>query len=173
MKLATVCRRAAAATLIAAALATSAVPAFAATAERPPVDEAVVTQENDGPEITLYSNHSDTGYHFALASKGKTGATGFRRKDNTTSVYMGVTSLSGQPLRIFVDGALNNDGYMTKDCTQGTYRARKKGHFGLYNMVREYNKNSARLTAWAEKGAGTVSGLWSPDSVGWLEIMGS
>lgn len=173
MKLATVCRRAAAATLIATVLATSAVPAFATTAERPPVDEAVVTQENNGPEITLYSNHSDTGYHFALASKDKTGATGFRRKDDTSSVFMSVTSLSGNPLRIFVDGAFNNDGYMTKDCTQGIYRPKKKGEFGLYNTVRENNRRSARLTAWAEKGAGTVSGLWSPDSVGSLEIMGS
>ncbi len=172
MKLATVCRRAAAAALIATVLATSAVPAFATTPERPPLDE-VVAAEVDHPAMTTLSNHTDTKYTFKINSKNGTSGTSYRRKDDASSVYIKISSVSGKPLRIFVDGALVNNGYLQKDCTQGIYRARKKGEYGIYNTVHEDNKHYARLTAWAETGPGTVSGLWSPDSVGTLAVLGS
>lgn len=116
-------------------------------------------------EASEYANNADTGFSFTLGSGGKTG-TGFRRKDDSSSVYIKILAYSGKPLRLYVDGAYDNNGSGWKDCTEGMYRSNHKGEWEMYNGVNESGRHAARLTSWAESGAGSVNGVWSPDCVG-------
>lgn len=119
--------------------------------------------QNADTGIVTYTNNGDTGFSFQCSG---TSATGYRRKDDSTSVYINITNYSGKPLRLFVDGASNTSGGGNKNCTQGVYRSNHLGQWEIYNLVKESKLSAARLTAWAESGYGTVGGVWSPDCVG-------
>ena len=121
-----------------------------------------VTQSADTGVVT-YTNNGDTGFNFACSG---TSATGYRRKDDSTSLYISILRYSGKPLRLYVDGAYNTSGSGSINCTEGTYRSNHLGAWEMYNQVRENGRSAARLTAWAESGYGTVNGVWSPDCVG-------
>lgn len=123
-------------------------------------------------EWTTLANTGDTGFHFTMATKDNTSATGFRDKDNDSYVYVNLTTVQGAA-RMFVDGASDDKGSNMRDCTNGIYRARTKGVFGLPNSVRGYGLNHARITSWGETGPAVVSGLWSPDSSVNQKVMGS
>lgn len=125
----------------------------------------------DSPSV--YSNNGDTGYHFEMKNIGNTSATGFRRKDDTSPVYVKVSSCRNAP-RMFVDGARDNNGSGWRDCTSGTYYARKEGKFVMHSLVYENGLRSARITAKAVMGSNAlVSGEWSPDSLYSWPTMGS
>lgn len=116
-------------------------------------------------DVSTFKNNKDTGYNFKFSSKGATQGTTGRAKQDDSSVYVKVNSRSGNPIRMYVDGALTNNGHWV-DCTQGSHYANRTGEFNIYNSVFESNKRYARLTGWAYKGSGTVMGVWSPDSYG-------
>ncbi|MDO4437029.1 MAG: hypothetical protein Q4B77_03670 [Coriobacteriaceae bacterium] len=116
-------------------------------------------------EVSTFANNADTGFAFNLGWGGKTG-TGFRRKDDSSSLYIKILGYSGNPLRLYVDGAYDNNGSGAINCTQGVYRSNHKGEWEMWNLVKENGRHSARLTSWAESGPGSVNGVWSPDCVG-------
>lgn len=118
-----------------------------------------------GTEVSTYANNSDTGFAFNLGRGGKVG-TGFRRKDDSSSLYIKILAYSGKPLRLYVDGAYDTGGSGWKNCTEGVYRSNHKGEWEMYNQVNESGRHAARLTSWAENGAGSVNGVWSSDCVG-------
>lgn len=62
-----------------------------------------------GTEVSTYANNADTGFSFNLGWGGKIG-TGFRRKDDSSSLYIKILAYSGKPLRLYVDGAYDNNG---------------------------------------------------------------
>lgn len=121
-----------------------------------------VTQNADSGIATCVNN-ADTGFSFQCSG---TSATGYRRKDNSSSLYINILGYSGKPLRLYVDGAYNTNGSGGANCTEGVYRSNHYGKWEMYNQVRESGRSAARLTAWAESGYGTVNGVWSPDCVG-------
>lgn len=124
---------------------------------------------NDG-EVIERANTTDYSYNFQLYPKGDTGGTAFHRKDDSSSVYVWVQSRDGVH-RLFVDGALNENGYGFKDCTATVYRARYTGQYRMRSYVKERGFGFARLTSWAEKEDGFVKGEWSPDSkYSWPEM---
>lgn len=129
------------------------------------------SQGNPGTAM-LRANNSDTGYHFKMKNKGGTSGTGFRKKTNTSRIYVGVSSCYGDP-RMFVDGATNTSGSGRRDCTYGTYRARTKGNFTLRSNVYEWGYRAAQITSLSEHGEALVSGVWSPDSTVNNPVMGS
>lgn len=126
-------------------------------------DERPTTAPTPAIEWTTLANTTDTGFHFTMATKDSTSATGFRNKDNSTYVYVNLTKVEGAA-RMFVDGASDDKGTNLRDCTNGIYRARATGAYGLPNSVRGYGLNHARITSWGETGPAVVSGVWSPDS---------
>lgn len=113
--------------------------------------------------IATYKNNEDRNFAFQCSG---TSATGYRQKEDSSSVYTLIQGYSGRPLRLYVDGAYDNRGTGTMNCTQGVYRANHAGEWEMYNLVRENGRSHARLTAWAESGYGTVYGRWSPDCLG-------
>lgn len=123
---------------------------------------ALITQNAD-TGITTCTNNADKAFSFQCAG---TSATGYRQKDDSSSLYLDIQGYTGNPLRLYTDGAYNTSGSGSMNCTQGTYRSNHKGQWEMYNLVRENGRSAARLTAWAESGYGTVIGVWSPDCVG-------
>lgn len=119
--------------------------------------------EEPTPAIETYANTADDTYNFTMNFKGATSATGYRPKDNSSSVYVYVTKCSGRP-RLYIDGAKDANGTGKQDCTATTYHATKVGQFRMRNYVNERGFKRARLTSWAENGAAVVQGVWSPDS---------
>lgn len=119
--------------------------------------------EEPTPAIETYANTADSNFSFTMNFKGATSATGYRPKDNSSSVYVYVTKCSGRP-RLYVDGAKDANGTGKQDCTATTYHATKVGQFRMRNYVNGRGFKRARLTAWAENGAAVVRGVWSPDS---------
>ncbi len=119
---------------------------------------------NPIPAIETCANTADSTFSFSMNFRGATSATGFRPKDNSSSVYVYVTKCAGSP-RMFIDGAKNANGAGAQDCTATTYHANKVGHFRMRSYVYERGFRRARLTAWAERGPAIVRGLWSPDSM--------
>lgn len=117
------------------------------------------------------ANIEDTRYRFNMNSHGNTALTGYRRKDNASSVFLSVDACGGNP-RMFVDGAWSYSGGGKQDCTVGTYRARYTGYWRIMTHVNERGLSYARLTSWAESGTAFVRGLWSPDSSRWHALMG-
>ena len=130
--------------------------------------------EFDTSQVSSISQSADAGIatcknnedrDFAFQCSG-TSATGYRQKEDSSSVYTLIQGYSGRPLRLYVDSAYDNRGTGTMNCTQGVYRANHTGEWEMYNLVRENGRSHARLTAWAESGYGTVYGRWSPDCLG-------
>lgn len=121
-----------------------------------------ITQNAD-TGITTCTNNADKAFSFQCAG---TSATGYRQKDDSSSLYLDIQGHTGNPLRLYTDSAYNTSGSGSMNCTQGTYRSNHKGQWEMYNLVRENGRSAARLTAWAESGYGTVIGVWSPDCVG-------
>lgn len=131
----------------------------------PNLANAAITDFSGADSTVPCANTTDSGYDFQLYPKGDTGGTRFRRKDNSSSLYVNITSRDGVH-RMFVDGALDETGYKFNDCTATTYRSRKLGQYRMRNFVYERGYGFARLTSWAEKEDGFVKGKWSPDCAG-------
>lgn len=122
-----------------------------------------ITQNAD-TGITTCTNNADKAFSFQCAG---TSATGYRQKDDSSSLYLDIQGYTGNPLRLYTDGAYNTSGSGSMNCTQGTYRSNHKGQWEMYNLVRENGRSAARLTAWASLatalllvyGAPTASGI--------------
>ena len=130
--------------------------ALALTSALAPKDAAAL-------EIEPYANCDDTDYTLNLEFLKDHDGTGFRNKDDDSSLYIKIAGFSGSPARLYVDGAYDDKGTNWTDCTQGIYRSHHYGEWKMYNLVRESGRNHARLTAWRESGPGKVWGQWSPD----------
>ncbi len=112
--------------------------------------------------IATCKNNEDRDFAFQCSG---TSATGYRQKEDSSSVYIWIKGYSGKPLRLYVDGAYDNRGTGNLNCTQGVSLNHER-EWEIYNLVRENKRSYARLTAWAESGYGTVYGKWSPDCFG-------
>lgn len=120
----------------------------------------------DRGDVVEPLNNKDDYFHFYMASAGNTSGTGFRRKDDDTSVYVRVKYSRGEP-RIYVDGAKNSNGGSRRDCTAAAYRVAGIGSIKqrrMRNYVNEWGYSHARITTWADRGTSEVEGYWSPDS---------
>ena len=112
-------------------------------------------------------SYTDSTFSFILGQKGATSGTAWRSKDTSTSSYMHVSSSSGTSPLLFIDGARNSNGSGTKNCTNGgNVRAPGVGSYEIHNTVYEQGYRFARLTSWADQGAGRLSGKWSSDCQG-------
>lgn len=118
-----------------------------------PAEESLVT--SDG-------NTGDTTFNFYMESVGNTSGTGYRNKENDSSVYVNITYCRGTP-RMFVDGAYDDAGTGSRDCTAAVYRARNTEPQRMRNYVNEWGYNHARITSWADAYRSEVRGKWSPD----------
>lgn len=109
-------------------------------------------------------NNKDDGFTFEMKYHNNTSATGYRKKDNDTSLYINISECRGRP-QMFVDGAINDAGGRKRDCTATLYRASVLGAHRMRNNVNEWGFSHARLTSWNDlSDQAYVKGLWSPDS---------
>lgn len=114
--------------------------------------------------VTPYGNHSDKSFEFKMPKRGSTSGTGYRKKDDDSSVYVNISECRGRP-RMFVDGAVNTSGGQKRNCTATVYRASVKGPHRMRNFVNEWGFSYARLTSWNDESVQAyVKGVWSPDS---------
>lgn len=110
-------------------------------------------EEFDTSQVSSISQSADAGIatcknnedrDFAFQCSG-TSATGYRRKEDSSSVYIWIQGYSGKPLRLYVDGAYDNRGTGNMNCTQGVYRSNHEHEWEIYNLVRENKRSHARL----------------------------
>lgn len=131
------------------------------------VPSAIAADAVSASEIVAEpKNNTDKYFHFYMASTGNTSGTGYRKKDDATSVYVYVKYSRGEP-RIFVDGAMNDKGASHRDCTAANYRVAGIGEIKqrrMRNYVNEWGYSHARITSWADRGTSEIEGDWSPDS---------
>ncbi len=66
--------------------------------------------------IATCKNNEDRDFAFQCSG---TSATGYRQKEDSSSVYIWIKGYSGKPLRLYVDGAYDNRGTGNLNCTQG------------------------------------------------------
>lgn len=124
--------------------------------------ELTLTKDVELPAIESRANTKDDEFSFLMRSVGNTSGTGYRDKDNDSSVYVRIDYTRGQP-RMYVDGAYNDSGWGSRDCTATGYRVKHEGSQRLRNMVNEWGYNHARITTWADQYVSEVRGVWSPD----------
>ena len=118
----------------------AAIPAGMAFADESPENaDAPATTSSD---ISVRKNNVDRGYDFYFSGYGTTQGTNWRAKEDTSSVYVKISSRWGAPPRFYTDGAYsNNTG--AKDCTQGIHYANRVGEFNIYNSIRESGRSRA------------------------------
>lgn len=115
-------------------------------------------------DIDTYANTGDTYYKFTMADQG-TWATDGRSKEDTSSTYIQVATITMPSCRVYVD-AKTWSGWKN-ETVKGYATARKTGQWCIRQDVYEnHGRVDARLSAWANNGAGTLAGYWSPDSWG-------
>lgn len=113
-----------------------------------------------------YAKTTDnTGFTFSMGAD-KTAATSGRDKNDSSSVFMKISSITN-PCRMYVDGKKSKTKGTWTNCTVNGYaKAKSTGKWRIKNTVHESGYGFARLTGWANKGASVVKGAWSPDSLG-------
>lgn len=143
--------------------------AFASDMESTVASEEVL---GDG-SIVLRSNTGDTWYAFPFANSGDTWATSGRAKEDATSAYIQVQTMSLDYCKVYIDGSSTINGpwsnqvsYWSGTATGNSCSVTSTGKFGIMNRVHENGLGFARLTGWACSQPGTLSGYWSPDSWG-------
>lgn len=109
-------------------------------------------------------NNTDKYFEFNMTYHNATSATGYRLKEDDTSLYIDIDVCRGRP-QMFVDGAVNDAGSKKRDCTATRYRASVTGPHRMRNNVNEWGFSHARLTSWNDiSDQAYVEGYWSPDS---------
>lgn len=107
---------------------------------------------------------SDSAYSFSMSGNGTNGTSG-RSKDNDSSSYVKISSITNS-CRMYIDGAHGKYGSWNNCTVNGYANATRAGNWRIMNYVNEWGYSYARLTAWANNGATSLYGVWSPDSVG-------
>ncbi len=115
-------------------------------------------------EQVMRANTGDTYYAFNMASGGTYG-TGGRAKEDASSTYVKIDSIS-RACRLYVDGGATQSGAWYNQTVNGYARATGVGKWRIRQNVYENGFRWARLTAWANEGASNLAGWWSPDSWG-------
>lgn len=113
-----------------------------------------------------YAKTTDnTSFTFSMGAD-KTAATSGRDKNNNSSVYVKISSISNS-CRLYVDGKKSASKGTWTNCTVNGYaKAKSTGKWRIKNTVHESGYGFARLTGWANSSAAVVKGAWSPDSLG-------
>ncbi len=107
----------------------------------------------------------NTTFSFTMPKDG-TAATSGRDKNDSSSCFVQIKSIT-KNCRMYIDGRKTLKKGTWTNCTVGGYATAKKvGKWRIKNTVHESGYGAARLTAWANVGASTVKGVWSPDSIG-------
>ncbi len=107
---------------------------------------------------------ADSAYSFSMSGNGTNGTSG-RVKDNDSSSYVRIDSIT-KSCRMYIDGADGKYGPWSNCTVNGYANATRVGKWRIMNYVNEWGYDYARLTAWANNGATSLYGVWSPDSVG-------
>lgn len=107
---------------------------------------------------------ADSGYNFTMSDQG-TWATEGRLKEDSSATYIKVDTKTIPSCRVYVD-ARTLFGWKN-ETVWGYATAKARGKFAIHqNVYENHGKCSARLSAWANNGGGTLAGQWSPDSWG-------
>ena len=119
-------------------------------------------------EIVPMMNNHDENYGFSFNFWWQTADTSFYDKEEPTSTYLYVSSLSDNSMRLYVNGATTKSGSGKKNCTNGGYvnSPRVTGGYEIHNGVYEYGYRFANLGASSDYGPGSLHGVWSPDCAG-------
>ncbi len=107
---------------------------------------------------------ADSAYDFKMSGNGTNGTSG-RSKDNDSSSYVYIASIT-KSCRLYIDGAKGKYGSWANCTVNDHANATRPGRWRIMNYVNERGFGYARLTAWANNGATSLHGVWSPDSVG-------
>ncbi|WP_163578501.1 hypothetical protein [Gracilibacillus thailandensis] len=122
------------------------------------------------PISTFASNHGDTSFRFSVSTSNNYAYTGSRSKENTTSTYVNVEQVPITYIYADVQGyrpsSVSGTNYWVDETLGGDKVTLSKGKWLVKQLVYENGGRSARLKFQRYYGTGTVSGVWSPDSVG-------
>ncbi|WP_167628836.1 DUF2712 domain-containing protein [Listeria valentina] len=118
--------------------------------------------------VNAVGNTGDTTFNLRLApSKNDPDYdhTKFRKKNNTSAVYMKVNYVKNNKNKVSA-WVLGGNGWTSKNCSGGNYySAHVRGIKKMTNYVREEGRTSASIKAGADpKHPNNVEGAWSPDS---------
>ncbi|MGJ8729493.1 hypothetical protein ACRW9N_03385 [Listeria aquatica] len=120
--------------------------------------------------INVYAagNTKDTTFDLLLRPSAKSAdydQTGFRKKNNTSAVYMKVNYVKNKKNRVPA-WVLGGNGWTSKNCSGGNYyNAHIRGIKRMTNYVREEGRTSAAIkTGTDPRQTNNVEGVWSSDS---------
>ncbi len=107
----------------------------------------------------------DRQFAFSLHVYGDTDGTDWREKEDYSATYINPTYFTGDPCRVYVDGAYNSDGTARdQGCMIGQAYLGDTGKYVIHNNVKERGNRYAQITVWAYRDVRTfTNGLWSPD----------
>lgn len=107
---------------------------------------------------------ADSAYDFNMSGNGTNGTSG-RLKSNDSSSYVKISRITNS-CRMYIDGAKSKTGAWRNCTVNGYANATRVGNWRIMNYVNEWGYSYARLTAWANNGSASVSGVWSSDCAG-------
>lgn len=122
-------------------------------------------------------NHTDTTFSFNFSNFGRSNTEGREKNDDSGTYIVAYTMCSGG-FDVFVDGRHSNGSSGWVDCTdkqtRGQPHLRTANNPGLISQwVNELGYDEARLGGYKPLAFCTVSGKWSPDSIGTYRYLGS
>lgn len=121
--------------------------------------------------ITSYAaNIADEGYLFSLTTGNTSPAyTGFRGKEDDSSIYVMPTAMTGTLSRVgvVVRARRTPDGPISVGLTGSKNYYYTRANLGkgwkVYNLVKENGYSYASVGFYSQSGSGNASGVWSPD----------
>lgn len=120
------------------------------------------------PTSAFAANVKDRNFKFSITNDINH-YTAARAKENTSSTYVHVEQVPSVYIRTNVQGfrpsSVTGTNYWTNETIGGQISLRK-GQWLIKQLVYENGGRSARLQLKKHSTNGTVSGVWSPDSVG-------
>ncbi|WP_062105424.1 DUF2712 domain-containing protein [Bacillus niameyensis] len=116
------------------------------------------------PPSTFAGNIVDTTFSYNVSLSNKYAYTNPRAKENATSTYVKINQAPGNLIFLDVQGSTSKTNWVNR--TVGVTPLARPGEWRVKQLVYEKGDSFARLKFERYNESGTVSGVWSPDSVG-------
>lgn len=135
---------------------------------------AVPTGAYASDEVIAPRHNVDKNFHFDFSFINQSAGSSIETKDNATSAYVYMTSITIPSAELYVDGGPYGASVSSLvNCMGGTtakvWSGMRLEQYCIRNLVYERfgqsGKANARLTGWGKGNSGSIRGVWSPDSL--------